>query len=432
MKFKAPKGTFDILPGKYLEENSWKSSELWYEVEAIAAKVARRFGFEQIRTPLFESTELFSRSSGETSDIVTKEMYTFEDKGGRSMTLRPEGTAPVLRAAIEGGVVQKSGIQKLFYLSPMFRYERPQAGRYRQHHQFGVEALGSAGPEVDAQVMDLLLQFYKELNISGLKLKINSLGDSESRQNFRTKLVAYLEGRKEGLSEDSINRLKENPMRILDSKDPGDKEILKEAPSLLGSLTEASKERFNKVCQYLAASSLSYEIDPFLVRGLDYYNHTVFEVACEHLGAQNSIGGGGRYDGLIHTLGGPDLPGFGFGCGLERVMQAMIASKSQALFRPASPEIFFLPLDEKSSFACMNLCHQLRSTGFFCELGDWNTKLKKGLQKAYDANSKTIAVVGSDELEKGSFELIKTATKEKEPTPLSAEHLINLFETGVS
>lgn len=430
MKYSAPKGTFDIIPGKYLEKEVWKAAGVWQFIEQIAREVAGCFGFEEIRTPLFESTDLFRRSSGETSDIVTKEMYTFEDKGGRSMTLRPEGTAPVLRAAIERGIVQKGGNPKLYYLSPMFRYERPQAGRFRQHHQFGVEAIGFSGVELDVEVIDLLLQFYERLGLKDLTLHLNSLGDPESRALFRKALVNYLKKHEKNLSEESQSRLVSNPMRILDSKDAADQAILQEAPQILDTLTDGAKKRFDKVQELLKALEIPFQVNPRLVRGLDYYNHTVFEVTCDILGAQNSIGGGGRYDGLIANLGGPDLPGIGFGCGLERVIQTMLAQKEGYLSKPFSSDIFFVPLDEEASRACLQLCHELRKGGVSCELGDWTAKLKKTMTKAYDSQTKTITVIGSQELQQNTCELIRTASKEKEVVDLSAKTFIHILKSG--
>src|SRR3990167_6362931 len=311
MKIQAPKGTFDILP--YGTEAPWLLSALWQHVEKVARDVATQYGYQEIRTPLYESTELFNRGVGETSDIVTKEMFTFQDKGGRSISLRPEGTASVMRSVIENHLFDRGPVHKFFYIGPMFRYERPQSGRYRQHHQFGTEAIGIAAPQQDVETIDLLLEFYRRIGLKSLKVLINTVGDAASRASFRAALLQFLTPHLEELSSDSKLRFEKNPLRILDSKDPKDKEIIASAPSILDHLSPEAKEHFSSVCRSLDTLQIPYEVDPRIVRGLDYYNKTVFEIVSTDLGSQGTVGAGGRYDGLLKTFGGPDLPSIGFG-----------------------------------------------------------------------------------------------------------------------
>lgn len=406
MPYKIPKGVFDILPR---DAEAWRQSHLWRYVESVIDEVATTFGYQEIRTPLFETTELFTRSIGTTSDIVTKEMYTFEDKGKRSMTLRPEGTAPVMRAFIEKHLDQQSPVHKLFYVCPMFRYERQQAGRYRQHHQLGVEAIGSSSPYQDVEVMHLLWSFYQRLGIKGLTLHVNSIGDAEERKNFRHALKMYLRPFKEELSEDSQKRYETNPLRILDSKNSHDQTLLKEAPSILDSLRDESRERFELVCRLLEQQGIPVTRNDKLVRGLDYYNSTVFEVTSNELGSQNSIGGGGRYDGLIKQLGGPDLPAFGFGAGLERIIQTMLAQKV-AMPEFPHPQLFIIPLGEAAQEKCFALTCELRDQKLRVEMDLTGKKLKNAMRYADGIGAQFVAVIGENELGSGKIDLKEMAT----------------------
>ncbi len=395
MNYRIPKGVFDILPD---DAEAWKCSHLWQWVEGAVRELTKLYGFSEIRTPLFESTELFSRSIGSTTDIVTKEMYTFLDQGNRSMTLRPEGTAAVMRSFIENHM---EGLHKFFYLASMFRYERQQAGRYRQHHQFGVEVVGSLSPFVDVEVIELLHTLYKRLGLQNLKLHINSIGDLETRNRFKTALKASLKPHFSELSEDSKRRYETNPLRILDSKDEGDRKILEEAPSILDFLEGASKEHFDGVLSLL---TIPFEVNPRLVRGLDYYNNTVFEITAGELGAQNSIGGGGRYDGLLKQLGGPDLPAFGFGSGIERIIQTCIG---QNVILPEKPKalLFFIPLGDAAARFCFKKASALRKMGFAVEMDFSDKKLKQAMRYADRKGFRFVAVIGENELETNSFEL---------------------------
>jgi histidyl-tRNA synthetase len=417
-----PPGVFDILPSDPKEP--WRSSHLWNFVENIARQTAKQYGFQEIRTPIFERTELFCRSVGETSDIVSKEMYTFIDKGGRSMSLRPEGTAPVMRSFIENSFEQ----HKLFYLGPMFRYERAQAGRYRQHHQFGAEVIGVKGPEQDAEVIDLLYTLYQRLGLSRLHVQLNSIGDMESRLNYRTALQDFLRSSFSQLSEDSQIRFEKNPLRILDSKDPKDKELIQNAPSILDYLSSESKDHFEEVKRYLTLLKIPFEVNDRLVRGLDYYNNTVFEVVASELGAQNTIGAGGRYDGLIKTLGGPDLHAIGFGTGLERVIQTMI-KQNVPLPQLARPMIYFIPLGDEEKKVCFTLMHQLRMQGISVQMEMSGRKLSKAVQRASQLQAEFIAVVGENELKSKEVELKEMSSGTKVKAPLFNLARILLLES---
>lgn len=415
MNIKAPPGVFDILPID--PKTPWKESHLWIYVEKVIRETAAQYGFQEIRTPILEKTELFQRGVGETSDIVSKEMYMFNDRGGRSLCLRPEGTAPVIRSYIENNLSHQVPIHKLFYIGPMFRYERAQAGRYRQHHQFGAEVIGTQAPEQDAEVIDLLYTTYRKLGLQNLKVMINSLGDKECRLHFRHALKEYFSQHKKHLSEESRQRLDKNPLRILDSKSPQDQEFIEKAPSILDFLSHEVKTHFERVQEYLTFLEIPFDINPHLVRGLDYYNRTVFEVAAEELGAQNSIGGGGRYDSLIKELGGPDQPALGFGTGIERIIQTLL--KQEAPVPSAYRPIFFLiPLGEKAKRACFKVLHFLRENSIDAQMDFTGRKLGKVMGYANQIGAKFVAVVGDQELETETVELKNMETGEAISAPL--------------
>lgn len=416
MQHQIPKGTFDILP--YAAEEPWQLSDLWQHVENEIRKISSEYGYREIRTPIYEMTGLFDRGVGETSDIVSKEMFTFQDKGGRSITLRPEGTSSVMRSLIENRLSNLGGVHKFFYIGPMFRYERPQSGRYRQHHQFGVEAIGNATAEQDAEVIDLLCTFYKRLGLTNLKVFINTVGDLESRANFKETLLAYLKPYFADLSEDSKTRFEKNPLRILDSKDPKDKEIVKEAPSILNYLSEAAETHFDTLCHTLKEINIPFTVDDKIVRGLDYYNKTVFEIVTENLGAKNTIGGGGRYDGLIATLGGPDLPACGFGTGLERVMQVMLAQKV-TLPTPNRAKIYFVPMGDAAKAKCFSLATECRHHGIGADIELSGRKMQAAIQNAIRAEAKFLAIIGDRELEKQILQLKDLQTREQREIPFA-------------
>lgn len=415
MNIKAPPGVFDILPND--SKDPWKQSHLWAYIERVIRQTAREFGFQEIRTPILEKTELFQRGVGETSDIVSKEMYTFEDRGGRSLSMRPEGTAPTIRSYVENSLAHQSPIHKFFYIGPMFRYERSQAGRYRQHHQFGAEVIGTQSPEQDAEVIDLLYTTYRRLGLKNLKVMINSLGDKDCRLRFREALKEHFGKVKDQLSEDSQHRLEKNPLRILDSKSPQDQEFIKEAPSIIDYLSEETRAHFEQVQEYLSLLDIPFQINPHLVRGLDYYNRTVFEVAAEELGAQNSIGGGGRYDTLIKELGGPDQPALGFGTGIERIIQTMLKQEAP-LPEPYKPTLFLIPLGDEAKKACFKVLHDLREKHIDVQMDFTGRKLGKVMNYANQIGAKFVAVVGDQELETETVELKNMETGDVVAAPL--------------
>jgi histidyl-tRNA synthetase len=419
MKHRSPAGVFDIVPTSPKEE--WRETHRWLYLEAVIREVTELFTFQEIRTPLFERTELFQKSTGETSDIVTKEMYTFEDKGKRSMTLRPEGTPSVLRALIEH---QLTSVQKLYYIAPMFRYERPQAGRYRQHHQFGAEVIGYAAPEQDAELIDMVMTLYKRLGIKNLHVSLNSIGDLGTRARYKEALCSYLKLHFDELSEDSQRRFTTNPMRILDSKSAQDIAITAKAPSILDFLSEDTAAHFEKVQEYLTALEIPYTLNPFLVRGLDYYDNTVFEIISNDLGAQNSIGGGGRYNGLIKQMGGADTPAIGFATGMERILQVMLA-QNVPFPDKAGPELFLIALGDQAKAPCMHILRHLRSEGISVEMDFSGKKLQKVMQYANLRGSRHVAVIGDNELAEDRVNLKIMETGESIATPLSelAKHL---------
>lgn len=423
MDITIPPGVFDILPND--QKDLWKSSYLWNYIENIVRNAAASYGFLEIRTPMFEKTELFCRGVGETTDIVTKEMYTFIDKGDRSLTLRPEGTATVMRAFLDNNLNQQGQLHKFFYISPMFRYERAQAGRFRQHHQFGVEVIGSASPEQDAEIIDLAMTIYKTLGLNNLEVSLNSIGDPESRKAYHAALKSYLKEHLSELSQDSQIRFEKNPLRILDSKDPKDKAIVAKAPSILDFLNEESQTHFSKVQTALSLLGIPYRVNPLLVRGLDYYNKTVFEITSENLGSQNSICGGGRYDGLLKSLGGPDLPTTGFAMGLERVLQTMIAQKAPL---PPAPTtlLYLIPLGDRAKEVCFSIMHELRAAGLTVQMELNDRKLNKSMQYADQIKASYVAVVGDNELESKEIELKEMATGIKVKAPL--HHLKRIFQ----
>lgn len=414
-----PKGVFDILPFTLDQESTWKASSKWEHIESIIRNICQRYGFQEIRTPIFEKTELFIRSAGETSDVVSKEMYTFEDKGKRSMTLRPEGTAPVMRSILENRLYEKGMPLKLFYIGPIFRYDRPQAGRYRQHHQFGIEAVGCEKPEQDAEVIEFLSEIYQTLGLQNLQVHINSIGDLSCRRQFNDALKNFLSNHLNDLSEDSKVRFQKNPLRILDSKDPRDQQILQKAPSILDYLNEESKAHFQRVLTLLDQLEIRYHVNPLLVRGLDYYNRTVFEFTSGNLGAQNTIGAGGRYDDLSSSLGGPKLPAVGFATGIERVLQTMI--KQDCPFPTSSAcFLYILPLGKSAIDYCFKLTSQCRKAGISTEMDFSSKKIQQGLQLASKLGAEFCLIVGDQEITSGKALLKNLNTRDQREIELSS------------
>jgi histidyl-tRNA synthetase len=417
-KLAAPKGFEDILPAE-----SWK----WQTVEAIAREVAEFYHFQEIRTPALEHSELFHRGVGETTDIVHKETFTFKDRGGDSMTLRPEGTAGVVRAAIEHGLIAQEGARvKVYYIGPNFRYERPQKGRLRQHHQFGAEAFGIADPAQDVECILLQMDFYRRAGIKDLSLQINSLGDAESKQRYREALVTFLKPKAAQLSEDSQRRLDTNPLRILDSKEPRDQEAAKGAPPPYESLSEKSKAHFDRVQQLLQGMA-EFEVNPNLVRGFDYYTETLWEVTASGLGSQNALGGGGRYDNLVENLGGRPTPGVGFGSGLERLLIALEAQG--APLRKAAKSLFYLVYqNEAAKIVAWDLLLKLRAADLAAEMDLSNRKQKKQLELANRADATHCLILGESELAATSIVLkeLKTGSQSTLPQSQLIDHLKTL------
>ncbi len=422
MSIQAPKGTFDILP--YGSQESWLLSRSWQSLEKQIRELAADYGYQEIRTPIYERTELFDRGIGEASDIVSKEMFTFNDRGGRSLSLRPEGTAAVLRAALEHQLFTGGGAHKFFYIAPMFRYERPQAGRYRQHHQFGIEAIGSSTAEQDAEVIDLLTELYRRVGVKQFKIHLNSVGDPPSRAHFREALLNYLRPRFQELSPDSQLRFEKNPLRILDSKDPQDQEIIQGAPSILNHLTPDARTHFQTLCHLLDRMQVPYLINDRIIRGLDYYQQTVFEAILDSSTTRTSIGGGGRYDGLIKTFGGPDLPAAGFGMGIERLLQVMEAQQLLPS-KDRAPYLYFIPLGEKERETAFLLATLLRHANVPVEVDLVSKKIPAGLQQAAKLGATYAAILGPEELQKGHIQIKNLTTREQREVELS--HLVAEF-----
>lgn len=413
MNLKAPRGTVDILPEQVRK---------WQFVEEQIKNVCSRFHFEEIRTPLFEHTEVFQRGVGDSTDIVQKEMYTFDDRGGRSLTLRPEGTASVVRAFVENKLYGNPNQPvKLYYFAQMFRYERPQKGRMRQLNQFGVEVMGSADPAVDAEVIDLAMTIYRELGLKSLKLVINSLGDNESRMRHRQALVDHFTPVKDELCHDCQTRLIQNPLRILDCKTDRDHPAMKTAPSILDYLNGTSKAYFDQVQAYLTTMGIDYVVNENLVRGLDYYNHTAFEIMSEAdgFGAITTLTGGGRYNGLAEELGGPDTPGIGFGMGLERLLMALEAENVEM---PIDKQLdcYLVAVGKDASKEAVRLVHKLRMSGIQIDKDYQDRKIKGQFKAADRLNAKYVLILGEDELQKQVINVREMATGEQAEIPITS------------
>lgn len=414
MAFQIPRGTQDILPGEV---------EKWQYVEKIARDICKRYNYHEIRTPIFEHTELFLRGVGDTTDIVQKEMYTFEDRGGRSLTLRPEGTAAVVRSYAENKMYgQAAQPVKLYYFGPMFRYERPQAGRYRQFIQFGVEAIGSNDPSIDAEVISLAMELYKELGLKKLRLVINSLGDTSSRKAHRDALIHHFKPRIGEFCKDCRQRLETNPLRILDCKKDRDHQLMKSAPSILDYLNDESLQYFEAVKQHLSDMDIEYVVDPTLVRGLDYYNHTAFEIMSEAdgFGAITTLCGGGRYNGLVQEVGGPDQPGIGFALSIERLLSALEAEGVE-LPQEHAVDCYIIALGEKAIDYAVPLLQKLRREGFSAEKDYMGRKMKAQFKAAERIGAKFALIIGEDELESGNAMVKNLTTGDQERVPF--DHL---------
>ena len=394
-----PKGTNDFLP-----EDTVK----WQYVENILRESAKKYGFEEIRTPIFEATELFLRGVGETTDIVNKEMYTFNDKGNRSITLRPEGTASTARAFIEHKMHGRPMPVKLYYMGPMFRYERPQKGRFRQFHQFGIEAFGSNDPALDSEIIAFAMEFYRKLGLTGLKVRLNSVGCPKCRAEHKAKLQEMLRPHLDELCEDCRSRFEKNPLRIFDCKNEKCQALIENAPSITDCLCEDCKDHFEKVKTYLTAADIPFEVDSRLVRGLDYYTKTAFEIILTEIGAQSAICGGGRYDGLIRDIGGQDMPGVGFALGMERVFAALEAGGIEIPVEEGT-DVYFVALGDEAREKAFAWIMELRRRGVKAEM-DYMAKSFKAQMKAADREAaKFVVICGDNELEKDEI-IIKDMT----------------------
>lgn len=411
--FQKPKGTADLLPG---------DSYQWHYVEETARLLFADYQYEEIRTPLFESFEVFARSAGDTSDVVTKEMYDFYDKGERHVALRPEGTAGVVRSFVENKLYgpEYPKPYKAFYIGPMFRYERPQAGRMRQFHQIGVEALGSESPALDAETIAMAVDFFQTLGLQDLKVTLNTLGDQDSRDAYRQALIAYLEPLASQLSADSQARLTKNPLRVLDSKDEQDQAIVAQAPSILDYLTPKAQEHWTAVQTYLDALGIDYEIDATTVRGLDYYNHTIFEIMTKSkaLGhGYTTIAGGGRYNGLVTEFGGPAVSGMGFGIGLERLM-LLLADQGLLTAEKPALDVYVANQGAGTDLVAMQMVQAVRSFGYRADRDYENRKLKGQFKAANREGARFIITIGEQELAQSAAHLKNMATATEVTVPL--------------
>ena len=405
MKLQKPKGTQDILP---------KDSGKWQYVEEFARNTFRKYNYAEIRTPLFEHYEVISRSVGDTTDIVTKEMYDFYDKGDRHITLRPEGTAPVARSYVENKLfapeIQKP--VKLYYMGSMFRYERPQAGRLREFHQIGVECFGSNNPATDVETIAMAAQFFNEIGIRNVTLQLNSLGNAESRATYRQALIDYLMPLKDNLSKDSQRRLEENPLRVLDSKEKEDKLAVENAPSILDYLDEESQTHFQAVRSLLEALEIPYTINTNMVRGLDYYNHTIFEFTADVAGNELTICAGGRYDSLVAYFGGPETAGFGFGMGVERLL-LVLEKQGVELPLENSLDVYIAVLGEGANNTALEIVQALRRQGFTVERDYLNRKLKAQFKSADTFGAKVLITLGESEIESKQVTVKNNQTREE-------------------
>lgn len=414
-----PKGTYDVYGDM--------GKKIIY-LENLLKSLMEKYNYEYVRTPLFESSELFHRGVGETSDIVSKETYDFVDRGERHMTLRPEGTAGVVRSFIENKMYGRADLPvKLWYFGPMYRYERPQSGRYREFYQFGVEAFCSDDPMLDAEIISIPVNFYKLLGLKGIKVNINTLGDTESRLKYREALINYFRPHIDSLCDDCKARFEKNPLRILDCKVDHDLDIMKNAPKIIDYLNESSRNHFEKVKEYLEALNIDYTVNYSIVRGLDYYTHTVFEVeaSVEGFGSQNVLCAGGRYNGLVETIGGPQTPGVGFALGLERLLVALEYEKLEP-WEDKTTDFYIAPMDDTCKSYSLKVLNMLRMNGFNGDMDYMNRSLKSNFKQAERLNTKYIIIIGNDEIENNMVAIKNNETKESKTVAL--DDIIDYFD----
>ena len=413
-----PKGTYDLF-GK-------KASQMLY-FRKLFSVLMDKYNFKFFETPIFESSELFHRGVGETTDIVSKETYDFKDRGNRNLTLRPEGTAGIVRSFIENKLYADSLPVKAWYFGPMFRYERPQSGRYRQFYQAGVEVFGSYDPMMDAEVISIMVNLFRLLGLKGIKVNLNTLGDSESRDNYRTALIKYFKPYLEDLCDDCKNRFEKNPLRILDCKVDGNKDIMKNAPKMIDYLNDDSKEHFEKVKEYLDSMNIEYVVNPNIVRGLDYYTHTVFEVEAdiEGFGSQNVLGAGGRYNNLVSNIGGPSIPGVGFAIGVDRLMLALEAEGID-INEEEGLEVYVIPMGSEQNTKCMSLVNNLRLNGFNVDMDFNGRNLKSNFKFADKIGAKYIIIIGEEEVNSGILTIKDNNNKEE--YKININDIIDFFD----
>ena len=414
MKFKTLKGIQDVIPPEI---------SIWHHIEEVSRELFRTHCFEEIRLPVIETTEIFTRSIGETTDIVEKEMYTFIDKGGRSVTLRPEGTAPLVRAYVEHNLHNEPSPQKYYYMGPMFRYERPQAGRQRQFYQIGAEAIGTDDPKLDAEIISMLSQILTATGLKNLSIEVTSIGCRECRPSFRTALKEYLRGRLGGFCKDCQRRFDTNPLRILDCKVPACISERKGSPSVLDHLCGGCKEHLDNLRHNMELLDVPHVINPNLVRGLDYYTKTAFEVTSESLGSQNSVAAGGRYDSLVEEFGGPPCPGMGFAIGMERIIQLLKDSFSTQI----GPVLFICSLSNEASEKGIVIARHLRASGLSVEVNYTGSSLKSQMRKANRINAKNVIIIGEDELAGGETVIRDMSTGKDQKASLQPEALLSIL-----
>ena len=417
---KAPRGTHDILPSETYR---------WHQVEEQIKKICKEFGYKEIRTPMFESTELFERGVGDTTDVVQKEMYTFLDKGGRSITLKPEGTSPIVRSFVENSVYANPQPTKLYYMYPCFRYEKPQAGRLREFHQFGIEVFGSPTPSIDAEVISLAMSLLDRLGVTGIELNINSIGCPVCRKEYNEKLKDYFRPHLGELCETCGERFEKNPLRILDCKCESCKKIAKNAPMLIDHICEECSTHFESLKKYLEIMEIPYNVDATIVRGLDYYTKTVFEIISRNEGSEGTICGGGRYDGLVSEIGGPEMPGVGFGMGLERLL-LVLESIKKLPENDENPDIFIANIGERADVFVQKLIYELRKDGISAERDYLSRSVKAQMKYANKLFANFAAVIGDDDIENNRINVKNMATGESEDVSFSelSEYLKNALK----
>ncbi len=404
---KAPKGTKDILPYE-----SYK----WHYIENIIRELTQLFGYNEIRTPTFEHTELFQRGVGDDTDIVQKEMYTFLDKGKRSITLKPEGTAGAVRAYIEGRLYSMPQPAKMYYFTPVFRYERPQAGRLRQHHQFGVEVFGAPEASVDAEIITLAMTLFERLKIKNLELNINSIGCPQCRTKYHHVLKEYLSENLDELCENCRQRFEKNPLRILDCKIDDCRKIVANVPVILDFLCNECNEHFQELQQYLRAANIDFKVNPMIVRGLDYYTKTVFEIISNDIGAQGTVCGGGRYDGLVALCGGPETPGAGFGMGLERLLMVMEGQKI-TIPEPKDLDALLITIGDQARYKAFEIVLALRSAGVSVDMDHIGRSIRAQFKHADRTKVSRVCILGEEEMQKGYIKIREMDTGKETPIP---------------